>query len=123
MLHKRILNIALARQLTIIYAVTMLFSHINSYKVELYGNHNFFKGDESLVFYRRYCILGRVVSFCGEELFGQIHCLRINKQHESVDKRALWTSAALKTFFLCLLRGRDGNQNTRESLMVETQEQ
>lgn len=93
MLHKIILNIALTRQLTTIYAVTMLCSHISSYKVELYVNHNLLKGDESLIFYRRYCILGWVVSFCGEELFGQIQCLRINKQHKSVGKRVLWSVA------------------------------
>lgn len=108
MLHKIILNIAFKRHLTTIYAVTMLFSHISSYKEELYVNHNLLNGDESLIFYRRYCVLGWVVSFRGEVLFGQIQCLRINKQHKCVGKRVLWTSAALKTLFLCQLHDRDG---------------
>lgn len=108
MLHKIILKIAFERQLTTIYVVTMLFSHISSYKVELYVNHILLKGDESLIFYKRYCILGWVVSFCGEELFGQIQCLRINKQLKCVGKRVLWTSTALKTLFLCQLHDRGG---------------
>lgn len=87
MLHRIILNNAAARQSATICAIIVLFSYISTYEVELYINRNLLYGDDSLIFYRRYWILEWIVSFCGEELFGQIQCLNFSKcgQESSVD--------------------------------------
>lgn len=107
MLHKIILNIALARQLTTIYTVTMLFSHVSSYEVELCVNPNLLKGDESLIFTK--C----VVYWDGLFHFVVRSCLvRFSAWELTNSTRAwageFWGPVLHWRHFLCQLHDRDG---------------
>lgn len=123
MLHKIILNIALARQLTTIYTVTMLFSHVSSYEVELCVNPNLLKGDESLIFTK--C----VVYWDGLFHFVVRSCLVRFSAWELTNSTRAWAGEFCgpvlhwrhSSYVSCMTEME--KQNTRESLAVETQEQ